>query len=57
MGFFEVLIRVTELLQREGCISYRAIKREWLGVEAPYSLSSKNPRSAAYVWSGISSGR
>ena len=29
MGFFEVLTRVTELLQREGRISYRAIKREW----------------------------
>jgi class 3 adenylate cyclase/tetratricopeptide (TPR) repeat protein len=29
MGFFEVLTRVTELLQREGRVSYRAIKREW----------------------------
>ncbi|MGH8068977.1 MAG: adenylate/guanylate cyclase domain-containing protein [Candidatus Entotheonellia bacterium] len=29
MGFFEVLARVTELLQREGRVSYRAIKREW----------------------------
>ena len=29
MGFFEVLTRVTELLQREGRISYRAIRREW----------------------------
>jgi class 3 adenylate cyclase len=29
MGFFEVLSRVTELLQREGRVSYRAIKREW----------------------------
>jgi hypothetical protein len=29
MGFFEVLTRVTERLQCEGRVSYRAIKREW----------------------------
>jgi hypothetical protein len=29
MGFFEVLSCVTELLRREGRVSYRAIKREW----------------------------
>jgi class 3 adenylate cyclase/tetratricopeptide (TPR) repeat protein len=29
MSFFEVLARLTELLQREGRVSYRAIKREW----------------------------
>ena len=29
MEFFEVLTRVTELLQREGRVSYRAIKRAW----------------------------
>jgi hypothetical protein len=29
MGFFEVLTRMTELLQREGRVSYRAIEREW----------------------------
>jgi class 3 adenylate cyclase/tetratricopeptide (TPR) repeat protein len=29
MGFFEILARVTELLQRERRVSYRAIKREW----------------------------
>jgi hypothetical protein len=29
MGFFEVLTRVTELLQREGRVSDRAIEREW----------------------------
>jgi class 3 adenylate cyclase/tetratricopeptide (TPR) repeat protein len=29
MSFFEVLARLTEILQREGRVSYRAIKREW----------------------------
>src|SRR6266542_3474245 len=29
MGLFEVLTRVTEILQREGRVSYRAIKSEW----------------------------
>lgn len=29
MEFFEVLTRVTELLQREGRVSYRTTKRAW----------------------------
>jgi len=29
MGFFEVLTQVIELLQREGRVSYRALKREF----------------------------
>jgi len=29
MGFFEVLTQVIELLQRQGRVSYRALKREF----------------------------
>ena len=29
MGFYEVLANVIDILQREGCTSYRALKRQF----------------------------